>query len=149
MQVGSDELGRHAIPRAQDILADRAFERELLAPLLALDEKAQLLGQRAQRLNDISRRIAARTARTTRHALAAEPDRVALQQTLDLLLVARLDDRHDLARIVVVELGRRADSRTDPAVHARLQPLAEANVLHQHFEITTHNLQLCIRQSYR
>ena len=49
---------------------------------------------------------------------------------------AFLDIMHDdLARIVVVELGRRADSRTDPAVHAGRQALFHADILHQHIEI--------------
>ena len=138
VEFGFDKPRNEAVARAEDILADNAFQGELLAALLALDEEAEFLRQRAQRLNDIPRGVAARAARAARHALAAIPDRIALQQRLDGIVIAGLDDRDDLPRVVVVELGRGADARTDAAVHAGLQPFAHPHVLHQHVEILSH-----------
>jgi len=79
-----------------------------------------------------------RTARTARHALAAIPDGVALQKPLDGLVVARLHDGDDLTGVVVIELGRRADARADPAVHARVKTLLHPHILHEHIEILPH-----------
>ena len=135
MQVGFHEARNDAVARAEDVLADDAFQGQLLAALLALDEETEFLRQRAQRLDHVTRRIAPRTARTARHAFAAIPDRVALQKLLDGFVVARLHDGDDLAGIVVVELGRRADARADPAVHARLKALLHPHVLHKHIEV--------------
>ena len=139
VQLGLDHPRHYAVARAEDVVADDAFERQLLAPLLALDEEAQLLRETPQRLDDIARRIAARAAGAARHALAAVPDGIALEQRLDGLVVARLDGGDNLARVVVVELGRRADTRADAAVHAGVEPLAEAHVLAEHIEVFSHN----------
>lgn len=138
MQVGFHQPRDDAVARAEDVLADNAFQGQLLATLLALDEEAQFLRQRAQRLDHIARRIAPRTARTARHALAAVPDGVALQKPLDGLVVARLHDGDDLTGVVVIELGRRADARADPAVHARVKTLLHPHILHEHIEILPH-----------
>ena len=149
MEVGFDQTGHDAVARAQDVLPDDALEGELLPPLLALDEKSELLRKGPERLDDVSGRVAARTAGTARHALAAIPDGLAAQQLLDRLVVARLDDIDDLARIVTVELRRRTDARTDPAVHAGVQPFAHPHVFEQHIVIFTHR-KLCSpgQQSY-
>ena len=138
MQFGTDQFRHQAITRTEDVVADHALEGQLLPTLLALDEEAQLLRKFAQRLDHITRRIAARTARTARHALAAIPDRIALQQRLDGLVVARLHDIDDLPGVVVVELGGGTDARTDAAVHARMQPFPHPHILHQHIEILAH-----------
>ena len=138
VKFGSDKFGHNAVSRAEYILADGTFERQLLAALLALDEEAEFLRQGSQRLDHITRRIAARTTRAARHALAAKPYRIAAQQLLDLVVVTRLHYVDNLTGIVVVELGRRAYSRADAAVHARFQTFAQADVLHQHIEIFSH-----------
>ena len=138
VQVRIDEFGPHAIARTQDVLPDRPLQRELLPSLLRVGEEAEPLRQRAERLDRVSRRIAARTAGAARHALAAVPDRVAAEQFLDRIVVARLDRIDDLARIVAVELRRRTDARADAAVHAGRQTLLHANVFHQHIEIFPH-----------
>ena len=83
VQFGFDEPRDDAVTRAEDILANDTLERQLLTALFALDEEPQLLRKGPQRLNHITRRVAARTARTARHALAAVPDRIALQKLLD------------------------------------------------------------------
>ena len=140
VQLGLHQPRYDAVARAEDIFADDALEGQLLAPLLALDEETQLLRQCAQCLNHIPRRIAARTARAARHALAAIPDRIAFQQLLDGIVVTRLHDIDDLTGIVVVELGRGAYARADTAVHARVKALLHPYVLHQHIEIFSHNL---------
>ena len=138
VQLGLHQPRYDAVARAEDIFADDALEGQLLAPLLALDEETQLLRQCAQCLNHIPRRIAARTARAARHALAAIPDRIAFQQLLDGIVVTRLHDIDDLTGIVVVELGRGAYARADTAVHARVKALLHPYVLHQHIEIFPH-----------
>ena len=111
----------------------------MLASFLGLGEETEFLRQRAQRLDDISGRIAARAARAARHALPAVPDRIAFEQLFDGVVVLGLHHVDDLARVVVVKLGRGADSRTDPAVHAGRQALFHADILHQHIEIFPHN----------
>ncbi len=138
VQFGFDKPRHDAVTRAQDVVADGAFECQLLAPLFALDKEPEPLRKGPQGLDDISGRVAARTARTARHALAAVPDRVALHQRLDGIVVACLYRGDDLPRVVVVELGRGTDSGADAAVHAGVQPLAAPHVLHQHIEILSH-----------
>ena len=136
---GLDQPRDDAVARAEDVVADDALEGQLLTALLALDEEAQFLRKGPQRLDDIARRIAARAARAARHALAAIPDGVALEQLLDGIVVARLHNADNLPRVVVVELGRRTDARADAAVHAGVESLAEPHVLRQHIEIFSHN----------
>lgn len=138
VQFGFDQPRNDAVTRAENVLADDALQGQLLTALLALDEEAQLLRQRAKRLDHITRRIAPRTARTARHAFAAVPDRIAFEQLLDGVVVACLDDADDLPRIVVVELRRGADARTNAAVHARMKALLHPHVFHEHVEIFSH-----------
>ena len=43
-----------------------------------------------------------------------------------------------LTGVVVIELGRWADARADPAVHARVKTLLHPHILHEHIEILPH-----------
>ena len=149
VQFRFDEPRDDAVTRAEDVLADDTLERQLLTALFALDEEPQLLRKGPQRLNHIARRVAARTARTARHALAAVPDRIALQKLLDGVVIACLHDVYDLTGIVIVELGSRTDARADAAVHARLKALLHPHVLHQHVEIFCHFSLFFVRSPFR
>ena len=138
MQFGFHQPRHDAVTRAENVLADDALQGQLLTALFALDEEPELLRQRAKRLDHITRGIAPRTARTARHALAAIPDRIAFEQLLDGVVVARLNDADDLPRIIVVELRRGADARADAAVHAGMKALLHPHVFHEHIEILPH-----------
>ena len=83
---------------------------------------------------------------TARHTLAAIPDHVAAHKLLDRIVVLRLHDIDDLTGIVIVKLRRRADTRTHPAIHARMKPLPHPHIFHQHIEILTHTKKITSQQ---
>ena len=95
----------------------------LLPPLLRLHIEPAPHRELAQGHDDQAGGVGTRTARHARHALAAIPYRVALQQLLQVSLALAGHDVHDVLRIVSVELGSRTDSRTHAAVHAGLHAL--------------------------
>ena len=105
-------------------------QRQYLSALFAFGEETRPNTQVTQRHNNQPRSVLTRTARYTTHALAAIPNHIRFQQRLYLLVVTRLHGCYDLARIITIELRRRADSRAGTAVDAGVEPLSKAVVLH-------------------
>ncbi len=129
----ANDVWRDAIAVIQHVFSEHPFQGELLPSFFRGGEVAFFLRQPAQRHDDTARGIAPGATRFAGHALSAVPDGFRLQQVFQRLFVLALHRFHHHARVVVVELRRRADSRAHAAVHAAVQAFDVMNVFFQFF----------------
>ena len=130
----------YTIAIIQDIRTQVLSQDALLTALFRLHEIAQFYGQVPQSHDNESGRILARTSRHAAHALAAIPDGFTLQQFLDFFIILALDNVHDFARIISVELSRRTDGRAGTAVDTCIQAFLQAVVLHKEVIQSSHSV---------
>ena len=131
MVLPRKSLRVNTIAVIERISRQRTGQRQHLPTLLAFHEVTEADTEVAQRHDHQSRTVLTRAARHAAHALAAVPNLVGLQQLFYLLVVLGLYNRHNLPRVIAVELRRRANGSTCSAVDARMKSLAEAVILIQ------------------
>ena len=135
----AESFGVYAVAVFQDVAGQHSCEGEQLASLFGTGEVPELGRKVPERHYDQAGAVLAGASRHAGHAFSAVPDGVAFQQFLYFSLVLALDGVHYLARVVAVELGRRADGGAGPAVDAGLQPFLDPVVLGQFVVEFTHN----------
>ena len=126
--LGEYHIGMYAVTYVKYVVTYAGHQVNLLPAHVAVLVVAHILGYLAQYVDHGTGHVAARTTGLAGHALSAVPDGVGAQEFLYLLLVTALNGVADAARVVVVELGGRADGGADTAIHAGLEGVLVADI---------------------